>query len=84
MTTYGTIPARMAASRFPGKPLYPIAGDPMLAVPITDETLYKNPGIVKSIHDLNGNVLYTSRELVLHCREFFSDLGAMRVGCHVY
>ena len=30
MTTYGIIPARMAASRFPGKPLHPIAGKPML------------------------------------------------------
>ena len=30
MTTYGIIPVRMAASRFPGKPLHPIAGKPML------------------------------------------------------
>ena len=27
---YGFIPARMASTRFPGKPLYPIAGIPML------------------------------------------------------
>ena len=27
---YGIIPARMAASRFPGKPLYPILGIPMI------------------------------------------------------
>jgi 3-deoxy-manno-octulosonate cytidylyltransferase (CMP-KDO synthetase) len=30
MKTIGIIPARMAASRFPGKPLYPIHGRPML------------------------------------------------------
>src|ERR1039457_2817208 len=30
MKTFGIIPARMAASRFPGKPLYPIHGRPML------------------------------------------------------
>lgn len=180
MTTYGIVPARMAASRFPGKPLHPIAGKPMLehvyaraalawdwdvlciatcdaeireyaeskgypvvmtadthtraldrvaeaytkisgaevdddivvcvqgdepllamdtisavvepfgadptvegtmlAVPITDEALYRNPDIVKIIHDLNGNVLYTSRQPVPHCKEFSPDLGAMRVG----
>ena len=30
MKTIGVIPARMAASRFPGKPLYPIHGRPMV------------------------------------------------------
>src|ERR1700688_4675105 len=30
MKTVGIIPARMAPSRFPGKPLYPIHGRPML------------------------------------------------------
>ena len=52
----------------------------MLAVPITDESLYRNPDIVKIIHDLAGNVLYTSRQPVPHCKEFSPDLGAMRVG----
>jgi 3-deoxy-manno-octulosonate cytidylyltransferase (CMP-KDO synthetase) len=31
MTAVGVIPARMASTRFPGKPLAPIAGRPMLA-----------------------------------------------------
>ena len=52
----------------------------MLAVPITDETLYRNPDIVKIIHDLAGNVLYTSRQPVPYCKEFSPKLGAMRVG----
>ena len=30
MKTICIVPARMAASRFPGKPLHPIAGRPML------------------------------------------------------
>lgn len=30
MKTIGIVPARMAASRFPGKPLYPILGRPMV------------------------------------------------------
>jgi 3-deoxy-manno-octulosonate cytidylyltransferase (CMP-KDO synthetase) len=30
MKTIGIVPARMAASRFPGKPLHPIAGRPMI------------------------------------------------------
>ncbi|GAB6052597.1 3-deoxy-manno-octulosonate cytidylyltransferase [Magnetospira thiophila] len=30
MKTIGVVPARMAASRFPGKPLHPICGRPML------------------------------------------------------
>ena len=30
MKTYGIIPARMGSSRFPGKPLHPIAGKPMI------------------------------------------------------
>ena len=180
MKTIGIVPARMAASRFPGKPLHPIAGKPMvehvfararlswdwdalciatcdeeimkfaeekgfpavmtsdthtraldrvaeayglvadtpndddivvcvqgdepllasdtitaviepfhkdvttegtmLAVPITDEELYRNPDIVKIIHDISGRVLYTSRQPVPHCEEFSLDLGAMRVG----
>ena len=180
MTTIGIIPARMGASRFPGKPLYPIAGKPMLehvyeraklawdwdvlciatcdeeirefadsrgypvvmtsdthnraldrvaeaytiiadtelgedivvcvqgdepllaadtisaviepfrkdssvdgtmlAVPITEESLYRNPDIVKIIHDISGNVIYTSRNPVPYCKEFSPELGALRVG----
>lgn len=51
----------------------------MLAVPITDESLYRNPDIVKIVHDTRGNVLYTSRQPVPYCRTFSADLGAMRV-----
>ena len=38
----GIIPARMAASRFPGKPLKKICGIPMLRHVIERSALYKN------------------------------------------
>ncbi|MBT5048652.1 MAG: 3-deoxy-manno-octulosonate cytidylyltransferase [Rhodospirillaceae bacterium] len=52
----------------------------MLAVPITDEALFRNPDIVKIVHDVRGNVLYTSRQPIPHCETFSADLGAKRVG----
>src|ERR1700679_1752333 len=33
----------------------------MLAVPIIDESTFLNPDIVKLVHDLKGDILYTSR-----------------------
>lgn len=52
----------------------------MLAVPINDEKTFLNPDIVKIIHDLKGDVLYTSRSPVPYCKEFSAGLGALRVG----
>jgi 3-deoxy-manno-octulosonate cytidylyltransferase (CMP-KDO synthetase) len=52
----------------------------MLAVPIVDEPTFLNPDIVKIVHDLQGNVLYTSRSPVPYCKKFSPELGAMRVG----
>ena len=52
----------------------------MLAVPITDEALFRNPDIVKIVHDIQGRVLYTSRQPVPHCDVFTPGLGAKRVG----
>ena len=68
-----------------GAVIQPFASDDtvegtMLAVPITDEALYRNADIVKIIHDIRGNVLYTSRQPVPHCETFSPELGAMRVG----
>lgn len=179
MKTIGIVPARMAASRFPGKPLHPIAGRPMLehcylrakmfggwdvlavatcdeeiktfcdakgfpvimtadthtraldrvaeattkcgidvadddivvcvqgdepllgpdvieavlapfgnegvdgtmlAVPIHDEETFNNPDMVKLVHDLKGNVLYTSRSPIPYMKRFDPNGGAKRVG----
>jgi len=52
----------------------------MLAVPIVDEATFLNPDIVKLVHDIKGNVLYTSRSPIPHCKAFSRQLGAMRVG----
>lgn len=52
----------------------------MLAVPIVDEATFLNPDIVKLVHDISGNVLYTSRSPIPHCKRFSPELGAMRVG----
>jgi 3-deoxy-manno-octulosonate cytidylyltransferase (CMP-KDO synthetase) len=38
----GIVPARMEASRFPGKPLYPICGKPMLEHVFLRAQMYKN------------------------------------------
>jgi len=63
----------------------PLADDPnvegtMLAVPIVDEALYRNPDIVKLVHDRNGDVLYTSRSPIPYAKTFTPQLGAKRVG----
>ena len=40
MKIYGIIPARMASSRFPGKPLHPICGRPMIVAVLAATTVY--------------------------------------------
>jgi 3-deoxy-manno-octulosonate cytidylyltransferase (CMP-KDO synthetase) len=52
----------------------------MLAVPIRDEETFNNPDMVKLVHDLNGNVLYTSRSPVPYMKTFDPEGGAKRVG----
>lgn len=52
----------------------------MLAVPIKDEETFNNPDMVKLVHDLQGNVLYTSRSPVPYMKTFDPDGGAKRVG----
>ncbi len=63
----------------------PFGDDPsvsgtMLAVPIHDEETFLNPDIVKIVHDMKGDVLYTSRSPVPYCKVFSKELGAKRVG----
>jgi len=52
----------------------------ILAVPIVDIETFQNPDIVKLVHDVNGDVLYTSRAPVPYMKEFAPNGGAMRVG----
>ena len=178
MKTLGFVPARMASSRFPGKPLYPILGRPMvehvfrraelfngwdglylatcdtviadfaqaqgwpvimtanthircldrvaeavtkcgqavaeddvivcvqgdepmlapdmiaaaiqpladkavkatvLAMEILHDEHFRNPDAVKIIHDMKGDVLYTSRAPIPHCKVLTPAMGARRI-----
>jgi 3-deoxy-manno-octulosonate cytidylyltransferase (CMP-KDO synthetase) len=63
----------------------PLENDPeingtLLACPIVDEALYRNPDIVKVVNDRSGDVLYTSRSPIPYAKTFSPELGAMRVG----
>jgi 3-deoxy-manno-octulosonate cytidylyltransferase (CMP-KDO synthetase) len=65
--------------------LKPFQADPnvqgtLLSVPIIDEAQYRNPDIVKLVHDRNGDILYTSRSPIPWCKTFSPELGALRIG----
>jgi len=51
----------------------------VLAMHIIDEELWRNPDTVKIIHDMEGNVLYTSRSPVPWTKKFSPELGARRI-----
>ncbi len=52
----------------------------ILGVPIIDEETFLNPDIVKLVHDIKGNVLYTSRAPIPYAKTFSADIGAIRIG----
>jgi 3-deoxy-manno-octulosonate cytidylyltransferase (CMP-KDO synthetase) len=52
----------------------------LLAVPIPDEETFRNPDMVKLVHDTKGDVMFTSRSPIPYAKEFFPDIGAKRVG----
>ncbi len=52
----------------------------LLSVPITDEETFQHPDIVKLVHDLKGDILYTSRSPIPYCKTFPPAGGAFRVG----
>ena len=64
--------------------LQPLQKDPqvsctVLAMHIVDEQQFRNPDTVKIVHDLKGDVLYTSRSPVPYCEKFTVELGARRI-----
>ena len=65
------------------KPLLddPKARGTVLAMDIDDEAVFLNPDTVKIVHDLAGNVLYTSRSPIPWCKPgaFSPALGAKRI-----
>lgn len=48
----------------------------MLAMPVVNEEQYFDPNAMKIIHNLKGDVLYTSRRPVPYCKVFSSEIGA--------
>jgi len=52
----------------------------LLAVPIVDEETFLNTDIVKLVHDLKGDVLFTSRRPIPYAEAFPPVAGAKRVG----
>ena len=52
----------------------------LLAVSIEDEETFLNADTVKIVHDLKGDVLYTSRSPIPYAESFSPELGAKRVG----
>ncbi len=64
--------------------LKPFHDDPsvdgtILAMELADDALFRNPDTVKIVHDLNGDVLYTSRAPVPYCKELTPEVGARRI-----
>jgi len=51
----------------------------ILAMEILDDALFRNPDTVKIVHDLKGDVLYTSRAPVPHCDKLTPEIGARRI-----
>ena len=53
----------------------------VLAMDIVDEEQFKNPDILKIIHDLDDKILYTSRSPIPYCKpgQFGPELGAQRI-----
>ena len=63
------------------KPLEKDDGVPatVLAMEIVDEEVFRNPDIVKIVHDVKGDVLYTSRAPIPHCTVLTPEVGARRI-----
>ncbi len=51
----------------------------VLGMHVVDEEVFLNPDTVKIVHDINSDVLYTSRAPIPYCRTFTPDLGARRI-----
>ncbi len=51
----------------------------VLAMHIIHEDQFYNTDVIKIIHDIKGNVLYTSRNPIPYCKQFSPELGARRI-----
>jgi len=51
----------------------------VLSMPIIDKEQYYDPNTLKIIHNIKGDILYTSRAPIPYCKEFSIDLEAKRI-----
>ncbi len=51
----------------------------VLAMHITDEAIFRNVDTVKLVHDIHGDVLYTSRSPIPYGKIFTPEMGARRI-----
>jgi len=51
----------------------------ILALPIIDEAQFHDPNTLKIVHNLKGDILYTSRSPVPYCKKFNKELGVHRI-----
>lgn len=62
----------------------PLLDDPqvqgtVLGMHVLDERIFRNPDTVKIVHDIHGDVLYTSRSPVPYCKNLTPEVGARRI-----
>ncbi len=48
----------------------------VLGMHVLDEVIFRNPDTVKIVHDIHGDVLYTSRAPIPHCKVLTPEVGA--------
>lgn len=51
----------------------------VLGMHIVEKDVFRHPDTVKIVHDIHGNVLYTSRSPIPYCKQFSPELGARRI-----
>ena len=51
----------------------------VLSMPIVDEAQFNDPNTLKIIHNIKGDILYTSRAPIPYCKEWSINIGAKRI-----
>ena len=51
----------------------------VLSMPIIDEAQFNDPNTLKIIHNIKGDILYTSRAPIPYCKEWSLDIEAKRI-----
>jgi 3-deoxy-manno-octulosonate cytidylyltransferase (CMP-KDO synthetase) len=51
----------------------------VLSMPILDENQFNDPNTLKIIHNIKGDILYTSRAPIPYCEKWSLNIGAKRI-----